>query len=151
MVFKLQLSRQVSKRLSRRIAEAADTRLKVWPEQRYDLIAVAHERHGFRGDTGLLELNHHHFSLRPVNITAGVLIATIFMRPRVAARSLMSGETLCDAGSPCADAKRSSRLIGSALGCWVSAYVVQSGEWPLRVQRPLYIGELIATIQRVRL
>jgi hypothetical protein len=26
---------------------AADTRLKVWPEQRYDLIAVAHERHRF--------------------------------------------------------------------------------------------------------
>jgi hypothetical protein len=56
MVFKFHLTRQVSKRLSRRIAEVADTRLKVWLEQRYDLIAVAHKRHGFRGDAGLLEL-----------------------------------------------------------------------------------------------
>jgi len=33
------LTRQVSKRPGRRIAETADTRLKVWPEQSYDLIA----------------------------------------------------------------------------------------------------------------
>jgi hypothetical protein len=39
VAFKFHLTRQVPKRLSRRIAEAADTRLKVWPEQRHDLIA----------------------------------------------------------------------------------------------------------------
>jgi hypothetical protein len=39
MVFEFHLAGQVPKRLSRRIAEAADTRLKVWPEQRHDLIA----------------------------------------------------------------------------------------------------------------
>jgi hypothetical protein len=52
------------------------------------LIAVAHERHGRRGDAGLLELNHHDFSLRPVNMATGPLIrgSPFQLRPRVAAR-----------------------------------------------------------------
>jgi len=86
------------------------------------LIAVAHERHGFRGDAGLLEFNHHHFGLRPANTTAGVLIV-IFRcaAPRVAARSPMRGASV-----PATEAAYKTREVKSR---------VRAGSWRTRFSR----------------